>query len=235
MKSYSQPSPQRYYALVASLPDLVFPLSAYKAVPLSDAELQSRLSMLDEMDYADVTRVADFLSYQVLESDDNALWTMFDEVMKTVSHEGLKELVRQNMRWRTVQAAVLLSCAGETLPPLKEGEPERWGYDADLMSHIRANWTHPNFSLALSYPNIIPMRRMITDGRFASVSEWNEHTLWSHYVTMDERYEFTVENVALFVVRRRMIQNRLERSTQKAVQMIEQAVTTMIDKTELAL
>lgn len=232
---YDNPSNRRYYALVASLPDLVFPLSAYKSVPLNDEELQSRLSMLDEKDYEDVVCVAELLCYQALEKDDSAVRQRFDAVIETVSHEGLKELARQNMRWRTVQAAVLLSCAGSTLPPLKEDETDNWGYDADLMEHIRANWSHPNFSLALSYPTIVPMRRMITDGRFASVSEWNEHTLWSHYVAMDEHYEFTVENVVLFVVRRKMVQNRLERDTQKAVSMIEQAVTTMIDKTELAL
>lgn len=227
--------PQKYYALLTSLPDLVLPLPVYKSVPLTDDELENRLKMLSEEDNAEVVKTVNFLTRQTLDGDDNIIKRDFDTLLTEITHTGLQKLLKDNMRMRTVIAALLRSCSDEKLPTLKSDEEDDWGYDAELMNYIRENWSHPNFELTDAYPNIIPLRRLTNKGEVAKMNDWVEEVTWNYYIDRAEEFEFSVENVVLFLVQRQMIKNKLERNADKTTEIMKETVNNMIDKMELNL
>ena len=225
---------QPYYELVSSLPDLVLPLPVYKNIPLTDEELNSRLTMLEEKDKNEVIKAANFIIKSELNEDDAPIMEEFQMVLNEITHSGVKELLKGNMRLKTIKKALILSCEGKKLPPLEDGV-DNWGYDAELMAHIRTNWNSPYFSLTLDYPDIIHIKKMMLENKVGKFIDWMDHALWSHYIDLNDNYEFSLENVAIFMVQRAMVKNKLTRNTNKTIEIIKDAVTNMIDKMELNL
>jgi len=226
----------RYYEIVTSLPELVLPLPAYKVAPLSDYEMQTRVTMISDEDRDEVLKTVDLLCRDSLDSDNKAMLKEVEEALETFKNEGLKELIIDNMRMRTVESALLLSVAGDKLPDKKTGEDENWGYDEDLMGFIRANWGNsPYFSLLDEFPTLRELRKLMLDDQPLKMYDWIQNHRWSHYIDIEDGYEFSIENVALFMVRRKMLKDRLERSAEKTTEIIQNAVTAMIDKVELNL
>jgi len=227
---------EKYYTLVASLPNLAGAISAYKNIPLDDNELQNRLTMLSDEDRNEVLSISDFLTLSSLEKDDIALKQKFEEIINKTSNKNFKNLIEDNMRLRSVFSAILLSCNGGTLPHLKGEEEDSWGYDKDLMKEIRINWTRSNFSLDEDkYPNIIHLRKSINENDPTQSANIIENIWWDYYTEQESTFEFAIENFVLFIAKRQMIKNRLEQESDKTLKIIKDAVTNMIDKMELNL
>jgi hypothetical protein len=221
-----------YYTLVTSLPYLQ-PPQKNKALPISELRLESRLDMLEEHDRKQLDEAVALIKELEVYDDDASYKATLDETLASVTHEGLKELMVERLRWRTVLAALRRRAAGEKSAP----QGTDWGVDEALMAHIAAHWQHPTFRLSDQYPAMVSLvNKYIEKGQVADLTETLVDIKWDYYKQKEDKFEaFGLEAVALFVLRWKLIKRWLEQNGEESVARVRSAVDTMIEQTELGI
>ena len=187
-----------YYTLVASLPALPSRFDAGR-VPISWPTLRDRLRMLELPDAKVTRQIGRFFLWarQTLDETDSQVIERYHELMRHTPNSLVRHLIHSRTESRLLISAVRRQRMGL-------GPPDwslRAGADDPLVSHLRTNWSEPNFNLGVRHRWLEAFIKHYDQGdmRMAQWVTFNER--WRDWTRIAERYNFTFEAVIVYLVR----------------------------------
>jgi hypothetical protein len=179
--------------LIGSLPALPFHFEGAERVPISRRCLDERLKTLDP-DAAEVLKqMGDFLLWdrQPLDRTDEEFCGHYDQIMASVQHRFVRELIEQIMTRRTIISALRRRRLGL-------GPPAGVGWAAE---HIARYWSHPDFRLAAQFPWIGQVEAQLNGDRPFEVEQTLLNIAWNHFKRLADQYQFSFEALVLYLIR----------------------------------
>lgn len=210
----------RYYAIVASLPQLV-PFAEAEHLALSQHDLSARLSSLDEIEADDLWYALPLVCWRRLRRQrrDDRQARRLAQLAQTMRPPALRTI----LDWRVDQLGVLAGLrrklAGGTAPTARENwAAGRW------CGHIRRHWDAPGFALSA----LVPWARAAEDHLRAADALGLERLLaehfWDFLGRVGEREPFGFAPIAAFVFKWDLHRSWLAHDEVRAAQRFAQLV-----------
>ena len=186
-----------YVTLMASLPALG-PMLVARHAPINRVRLQSRLKQLRPEHLAELTTVAELLSWSrlPLSGTDDELVRRARRVIPALTNRTLADLASDRMEMRTLVGALRRRHAGNDAPP----SDVVWGYGR-VVRRITMSWREPDFGLARTFPWINPARQCLEKQDSRGLERILLEQAWRLADRVAAGHAFDFEAVALYVSR----------------------------------
>ncbi|MEH6636783.1 MAG: DUF2764 family protein [Halioglobus sp.] len=180
---------RQYIDLLASLPYLADPF-VHRRPPISEVQLQVRLTMLDLQDRSTITKLSHTFYWGRLElkDSDEAIVRSAQRLTQDFKPADMREWLCWRMEFRTVVAALRRRDAKEDVPPAHS----LWGFGR-CVHQIERNWSHPSFRLEGRYPWLTQARELLETGQSYELERLLLSMVWNYFARQvpDEPYSLS--------------------------------------------
>ena len=186
---------RQYIDLLSSLPYLANPF-VHRRPPISEVQLQKRLTMLEFTDRVMVTNLARVFYWGNLElkDSDQEIVKIALRLTQECSHTDMREWLFWRMDFRTLIAALRRRHAGHDAPAANT----RWGF-GNHVHQIERNWSHPSFHLEGRFPWLAQARNLLEADNSYALERLLLSTAWDYYSRQVPTKAFSLPAVWLYL------------------------------------
>lgn len=210
----------KYTMLLASLPAHPSHLFSVHQTPVSDIQLQKRLTLLDERDAKDLRCIEDLLLWsQIHNATDEFIIKKSTEVIDSINDHFLKRVITWRLELRTLLSALRMRHAGvkqpekNTLPGIG-----RW------LAYIEKNWDKDDFGIGHRIPWIIQAHQLLLQKKPYELEKLLLDLVWRYYADECSQHYFDFPAVVIYVLRWDIINRWTLYSTDEAIKRFDELI-----------
>ncbi len=203
---------RQYIDLLSSLPYLANPF-VHRRPPISQVQLQKRLTMLDFTDQVIVRNLARVFYWGdlALNDTDQEIVNRALRLTGECPHPDMREWLFWRMDFRTLISALRRRHAGHDAP----APNSRWGF-GNHVHQIERNWNHPSFHLEGRFPWLPQARIGLEAGDSYAVERLLLGTVWDYYSRQKPIETYSLSAVWLYLSQWDLVERWCSYNTEQA-------------------
>lgn len=218
----------RYYTLVTSLPFLGH-LDSGSEIPISRLGLDKRLTMIleDDREQLDAIESLYFTAFEFWsEHSDRDIVREWNEKIKTVSSDGMRQRIEYHFELQTYLAAFRYRNSGH-------GHAEQFTGAGRWTGFIKRHWHEPDFSISEFFPSWQALIKAVKQGDSGRVDWQLKRLLWQDLTFYERQSGFHLDAVACYVLKWRMLSDFVQQNSESSVEYFNQLAGRLIENTEI--
>ena len=214
---------QKYYALVASLPRLVY-FEQAEYVPITREQLASRLRSLTPEHWLQLDVAIRLLRWQKQPRERTTadIADQYNRAMAIITDPALRELVEFWVGQRTVVVALRMKKLGERPQPDVVWGAGRW------TRKIEAHWDDNDLGVAAYFPWVEKARSLIETGDALGLERMQVEVVWKKLTEIENRTPFGFERVIAFVCKWEFVKRWLSYNAETAKERFQELIVEVI-------
>lgn len=218
----------RYYTLIASLPYLG-QFEKGSELPISRLGLDKRLTMILEEDREQLECIESlyFTDFDFwVNRADREIVHYWNDKISQIRSECMRQRIQYHFELQTFLAAFRYRNAGSGNAGQFAGAG-RWG------GFIKRHWHEPDFAIGDFHPGWQSLAKLIKRGDVGRVDQELKRLLWQDLAFYGQQSGFSLDAVACYVLRWRLLSSYLHQNADKSVNHFNQLANKLLEKAEL--
>ena len=217
---------RQYIDLLASLPYLADPF-VHRRPPISEVQLQVRLTMLDLQDRSIIAKLAHTFYWGRLElkDSDEAIVRSAQRLTQDFQPTDMRQWLCWRMEFRTVVAALRRRDANEDAPTGNS----LWGF-GNSARQIERNWAHPSFHLEGRYPWLTQARALLEAGESYELERLLLSMVWNYFSRQVPDEPYSLSAVWLYLSKWDLVERWCSYNTEQGKSRFDELVVSGLER-----
>lgn len=214
----------KYTMLLSSLPVHPSNLFTTQQTPVSEIQLERRLTLLDADDARDLALIIGLLHWSKIKNwNEASIVKQSKAELEAIQNPFLKKIVCWRLELRTVLAALRRRHAGEISAP----SSEFLGFGS-WPGIIVKHWHEKDFGVGHRLPWLVEAAQLLEQNKTYALEQLLLNEVWRYYARVGSNHYFDFAAVVIYVLRWDVVNRWLSYNSEAAVQRFDDLVSAAL-------